>query len=138
MTPDQDDHVEKVRALVSGPLAADAPSSTLRNPAWFFANGRPTPERATLHGQLTAQVWGAWEAPANASVRTPRAVILAGPPGAGKSTVSRRALDKDVGTYLRVDADEFKELLLRQALRDGTYESFIKPDAGVGRVTSDG
>ncbi|GMA33642.1 hypothetical protein GCM10025875_37010 [Litorihabitans aurantiacus] len=63
------------------------------------------------------------------SVRTPRAVVLAGPPGAGKSTVARTALSQGERSYLRVDADEFKELLLRQALSDGTYESFVKPQA---------
>ncbi|GMA33772.1 hypothetical protein GCM10025875_37640 [Litorihabitans aurantiacus] len=59
MSREDHDHVEAIRALVSGgPLAADAPTSTLNNPEWFFPGGMPTPARLRLHRQLSARVWG--------------------------------------------------------------------------------
>lgn len=36
-------------------------------------------------------------------------------------------LDKDA--WLVVDADKFKDKLLREAMNDGSYETFLKPDA---------
>lgn len=56
-------------------------------------------------------------------------IVLAGPPGAGKGFVQGNVLGLDKDAWLVVDADRFKEKLLREALADGSYETFLKPDA---------
>lgn len=39
-----------------------------------------------------------------------------------------KVLGSERDHYLVIDADEFKQLLLHEAQRDGTYETLIKPD----------
>lgn len=53
--------------------------------------------------------------------------MLAGPPGAGKGRVADTVLGADRDQYVNIDADEFKKLLLREAMADGSYEEWIKP-----------
>jgi len=101
----------------------DNPRTTLTNPEWFATPEDPTPSRLDLHDRLLAE----YRASQPDVARDRRAIVLAGPPGAGKSTVLKQALGKSVDTYLRVDPDEFKAKLLRQAVADGSYESTIKP-----------
>ena len=55
--------------------------------------------------------------------------MLAGPPGAGKSTVLADVLGERRGKYLVIDADEFKRSLLREAQTDGSYEQWLMPAA---------
>lgn len=104
-------------------LAPGSPHATVRNPRWFDADGNALAARAVLHRRLLAEYRDAF--PDVKSER--RAVVLAGPPGAGKSSVLRQVLGDEVDSYLRVDPDEFKARLLEQALDDGSYESAIKP-----------
>lgn len=125
-----DPHVVRIRTLCvpGGPLAPKAPTTTVRNPAWFRVgpSGRPEPRavRAQLHEQLLEKEWGEWT-PAQDN-RRPRAVVLAGPPGAGKSTITRQVLGER-HDYLETDADSFKSHLLNQARQDGSLEEWIKP-----------
>lgn len=56
-----------------------------------------------------------------------RALVLAGPPGAGKGGVASAVLGPEREHYVNIDADEFKKLLLREAIKDGSYDSWIKP-----------
>ncbi|QHC64523.1 AAA family ATPase [Rathayibacter festucae] len=56
-----------------------------------------------------------------------RAIVLAGPPGAGKSTVLAEILGEDRDTWLPIDPDDVKRSLLEAALCDGSYEEAIKP-----------
>ncbi len=120
-------HRELVRALMrpGGPLAADSPHATVRNSRWFRARTGFTGERSRLHDQLVTE----HRAAAGDVVADRQAIVLAGPPGAGKSTVLRRELGGDLSHWLVVDADEFKHGLLRAALSDGSYRESIVPPA---------
>ncbi|MFS0700066.1 zeta toxin family protein [Cellulomonas sp. 179-A 4D5 NHS] len=131
MTEQVDDptaaHRETVRALceAGGPLDPTGPSATTANPDWFRGGDvrRPTTQRDALHRRLLAEARA--EHPAARQER--RAIVLAGPPGAGKSTVLRDVIGVDKSAWLTIDADEFKHKLLREALADGSYERFLKP-----------
>lgn len=122
-------HVARHRAALArlsepgGPLAPGSRKATVRNREWFDDDGDPLDERGRLHDRLMEQYLAAFP-----DVRREhKAVVLAGPPGAGKSSVLRQVLGDEVDSYLRVDPDEFKARLLEQALDDGSYESAIKP-----------
>lgn len=126
MTPDElARHVEIVREL-SQPgeaLAPGAANSTTHNSEWW-RDGEPTPARRRIHRELRQSA-----REAQPDVRQDRkAIVLAGPPGAGKSTVLNELLGPDKGAYLIVDADDFKKALLQQAIDDNSYETWIKPD----------
>lgn len=119
-------HRETVRELMSPgrPLAIDSPHRTDAQPRWFNARGERTAERRTLHDRLLAEFRA--EKPDVAADR--QAIVLAGPPGAGKSTVKNAVLGEDESTWLSIDPDHFKGLLLDAAIADGSYEAVIKPD----------
>ncbi|GAB3186272.1 hypothetical protein GCM10027060_26650 [Nesterenkonia halophila] len=110
------------------PLAADAPTATINNPEWFRRDTktgarRTRATRRKLHLQLRREA----RAQAPGVQQDRRAVVLAGPPGAGKSTVLDDVLGADKPKYLRIDADDFKKSLLEQALQDGSFNDSIKP-----------
>lgn len=54
--------------------------------------------------------------------------MLAGPPGAGKSSVLRSVLGDGAGAWMVVDADEFKRGLLHSAIEDGSFDAWLVPD----------
>lgn len=114
------EHRETVRAFsrAGGPLDPDGPNATIANPLWFRGRRvyRPLRERRALHRRLLDEVRA--EHPAARAER--RAIVLAGPPGAGKSTVLRDVLGVDASAWVTIDADEFKKKLLREALADGS------------------
>lgn len=121
-------HLEVVRRLSKpgGSLSVDAPTASVRNPDWFAAVPgnpmAPTLSRDTTHRRLL----DAERAKSRDIEPGRRALVLAGPPGAGKSTVLPQVLaDRD--SYLVIDADEFKRALLQEALNDGSYGSWLKP-----------
>ncbi|WP_431838586.1 zeta toxin family protein [Cellulomonas sp. Y8] len=116
-----------------GPLSADGPNATVNNPAWFRTPRQPRGARGELHDRLVAERRAAFP-----DVKADkRAIVLAGPPGAGKSTVQRAILGERAGEWLVADADEFKHALLAVALEDGSYQDFLMPDA-VRDLVSDG
>lgn len=119
-------HMETVREL-SKPgqaLAPNAATATTNNPAWWV-DGVATPSRQRLHTRLIQEA----RETAPDVERQRRAIVLAGPPGAGKSTVLDDVLGEHRGAYLVVDADEFKRSLLREAQADGSYEQWLMPEA---------
>ncbi|WP_402372993.1 zeta toxin family protein [Isoptericola rhizosphaerae] len=126
-------HRETVRAFskAGGPLDKDGPNATLRNPDWFLDGdvASPTAGRRALWRRLLDEARA--EVP---GVRHEgKAIVLAGPPGAGKGHVQNDVLGLDRSAWLVVDADKFKEKLLREAVADGSYEGFLKPQAVADR-----
>lgn len=49
-------------------------------------------------------------------------------PGVGQGSAKELAAGDDVSRSFNVDADVFKRLQLRQALTDGSYESWLIPE----------
>ena len=124
-----DAHRAIVRALArpGQALAPDGPNATVHNPEWFsYVAGRAIPRsgRAELHDRLIREV-----VESRPGVRFENhAIVLAGPPGAGKSTVLRDEILGDrANGWLTIDADDFKQALLRAAIDDGSYDAFLKP-----------
>lgn len=106
-----------------GPLAVDAPTATVKNPEWFRrgARVRVSPARQIVHRDIRERVLDSFsDVP-----QERRAIVLAGPPGAGKSYKSRQILGGE--KWAVIDPDEFKLALLRQALNDGSFHAWIKP-----------
>ena len=139
MTPDPADaHRSLIESLSAdgGPLSKDTPTATVKNPAWFVErNGRLEIRagRRALHRRLRDET-----REDNPTVKAERrAIILAGPPGAGKGTTLRQERAEVLSSYLVIDADDFKKKLLIEAMRDGTYESTIKPQA-IKELEADG
>lgn len=125
-----DEHRNHVRALAKpgNALSPDSPNATINNPGWFRTAGgvlKPRAARVELHQLLKAAELAKYPL----VKQEKRAFILAGPPGAGKSTQRRELLGDSEDGYLRIDADDFKEALLLHALEDGSYESYIVPKA---------
>ncbi|WP_185038646.1 zeta toxin family protein [Rathayibacter sp. PhB127] len=72
--------------------------------------------------------------------RDREAIFLAGPPGAGKTTALDELLASTRTTaadWRILNADDVKDLLLRRALEDGSYESHLTPP-DVAAVEADG
>lgn len=115
-----------------GPLSVGGRSSSIRNPDWFTeVDGRrmATDMRAELHDRIVEATIGARRpAGRNGSSRRP-AMLVVGPPGAGKSTLSDRHMIDDL---VRIDADDIKRQLLLESCRDGTLESWLTPSAVIG------
>lgn len=128
MTPEEQlHHIGLIRDLSKpgGVLDATGPYSTVKNPEWYQPNGLPTVKRVVMQERLKAEVISR----ATEVRQEGRALVLAGPPGAGKGRVADDVLGDDRAHYVNVDADEFKQLLLREAIADGSYETWIKPEA---------
>lgn len=111
-------------------VAADAdmsptgPYATVSDPTKFVRLGSrylPLPERARLHDELIAEALVG-----RAPEHERRAVVMAGPPGAGKGYVQETQLGGAPG-YLVVDADMFKEALVSHELRSGALDAMTPP-----------
>jgi chloramphenicol 3-O-phosphotransferase len=125
-----DAHRQTVRVFAKpgGPLAADGPNASVNNPRWFtsiMGDRRPSNERRELHQRLIQD--HADQYPQAQAQK--RAIVLAGPPGAGKSHTLGQLLGEDKAHFLLIDADDFKKALLEAALEDGSYVQYLVPDA---------
>lgn len=125
-------HREHLSALSvdGGPLSARSRCATTRNPEWFMqVTKEPTGARRRMHLEVLA-------ADGERTAHVPcerRAIVLAGPPGVGKSTVldavlaERAGVQGDRGNWRELNSDDFKDVLLERAIADGSYERFLKP-----------
>lgn len=121
------DHLGRM-SRPGGSLRSDAATATTANPAWFALGSvaMPTVERVRLHDRILAE----FRAEKEGVLTDRKAIVLAGPPGAGKSTVLGELVQKaggNMGQWRVVDADHFKDMLLREADADGSYDSWIVP-----------
>ena len=111
-----------------GPLTAQSKTATAQNPEWFnVRRGEPRQDRRRLHNEIIAHF-----IESRPQVRRDKkAIVLAGPPGAGKST-AQAALIQQIRSpsehWLPINADDFKDELLQQARQDGSYDSYLMPD----------
>lgn len=127
--PEITEHLKVVEKLnESGEvLANDSPFISVRNPDWFEeteqGEWRAIGQRDALHQRLLGQQL----AEASGAKADRQAVVLAGAPGSGKSSLLGQVLGEQERDYVVIDADEFKELLLREAQDDGSYEDVLKP-----------
>jgi hypothetical protein len=110
-----------------GPLTAKSRNATSQNRDWFnVRREEPRQERRRLHNEIVARF-----IESRPEVRRDKkAIVLAGPPGVGKST-AQDALIQVTGTqkehWLPINADDFKDKLLQRALQDGSYERYLVP-----------
>lgn len=110
--------------------ASSSPYASVNNPQWFEATREPKLDRARFHRQLIEDLI---EATPNAG-QEKRAVVLAGPPGAGKSRIMQDDTyhsgipGYDPDRYISIDADYFKERILTRAANDGSLHRDLKPD----------
>ena len=105
-------------------LAPDALTASTRNASWW-ENGAPTADRLDLHDRLIDL------ARSNAPhVRQEKkALLLAGPPGAGKSVTRDAILGSQRAGFRVIDPDDFKQALLAAAVEDGSFATQIMPQS---------
>lgn len=77
-----------------------------------IAYGVWTPERDAIHRQIVDEIY----ARASDVPNQGRAIIAAGPPGAGKTTTLRDHAGIDLDSYLTLNPDDMKEELARRGL----------------------
>lgn len=128
-----DAHRDRLTELTAddGPLTAAGATATVRNPEWFAMTRtgvQPLAARRDLHRRILDAADAA-----HPDVATDRAaIVLAGPPGAGKST-ALRALLAETGSrpdaWRVINSDDFKDDLLDAALADGSYHRWLVPAA---------
>lgn len=131
MTPDEAD-ARRARfeglSTAGGPLSSRSPQASVSNPQWYGPDGRATPERQEFHQRLLAD----FEAEAPEVPQDRQAVVITGPPGAGKSNV-RDDILKDSGTtpqqWRHIDPDAFRDRLSTAMQQDGTLDQLVPPEA---------
>jgi predicted ABC-type ATPase len=132
MTPaDELDHRrEQFEALstADGPLTPRSPSASVHQPDWYTDQGHATTMRLALHDRLLEE----FRAEAT-EVPTERvAVVITGPPGAGKSSV-RADILRETGTrpeqWRHIDPDAFRDRLLTAEHESGNVRRTVPLEA---------
>ncbi|WP_213571031.1 zeta toxin family protein [Rhodococcus sp. USK13] len=111
-------------SIPGGPLTIDAPHATINDRRYFRRiKGDPVPTGARL--RLHERILADWRA-SRTQVRRDRVLILmAGPPGAGKSTAPAHMVGGRAQGWRHLDADEFKLRLLQAAVEDGSVQQLL-------------
>lgn len=121
-------------------LNPKGPNATINNPDWYTKESEegnlvPTLQREVLQDSIKEKIFGDLKP----SQGTPVGILLAGPPGAGKSTLLKKLFEDEnlanpnitgglkLEDFVVIDADNIKTMLLEQASKDGSLDSFIKP-----------
>lgn len=107
-----------------GPLSQAKSKASLKIGQWY-SRGRPHEAREVVRRQIAAIVNTTGDAPE----ASPTAILMAGPPGAGKTGALREALKiaGHSGPIRRIDADHIKDEFIVASLRDGTFHSLLVP-----------
>lgn len=122
---DKSEHLTALRSLtaVNGPIDADAPTATHQREQ-NYRNGRLTAPRAKLHKQIIREFF----AENDAVIRDRQVLVMAGPPGAGKSSARRERIPEAEEKHWRfIDPDDFKTRLLRKLRDSGEYDDIVPP-----------
>lgn len=122
-------HVAVLRKLTEpgGSIDTEAATATHKNEKYFTSRAGggdplPTRERLRMHKEILTEYFD--EKPD--VIRDRRAIVMAGPPGAGKSSAQRERIPTSEEHLWRiVDADEFKKRLLKKMRTNGQYEQMI-------------
>ncbi|MDJ0004864.1 zeta toxin family protein [Rhodococcus fascians] len=112
--------------MPGGPLNINAPNATVMAKAHFrsvVGEWVPTAARKKIHTALLAR----WRTDSQPPPQERKATLFAGPPAAGKSTLMG-APGTHLGEHRRIDADDFKTLLLEAAVLDGSIWNLL-PEA---------
>lgn len=110
-----------------GPIDATSPAATINNTEWY----RPTtglPRAART--RVLDRILNNYRNSKSNVRREKRAILLAGAPGSGKSTVLGKLLNDQHSTEAEwrvLDADGFKDHLLVQAISDGSIDTHLAP-----------
>ncbi|GCE38833.1 hypothetical protein Rhow_002357 [Rhodococcus wratislaviensis] len=107
-----------------GPLTIDAPHATINDRRYFRRiQGEPVPTRARL--RLHERILADWRASRTQVRRDRMGILMAGPPGAGKSTAQAHLVGERAQGWRHLDADEFKLRLLAAAVADGSLQQLL-------------
>jgi len=124
------DEFEDRRAFLSslsipgGPLTIDAPHATINARRYFRRiDGEPVPTRPRL--RLHERILADWRASRTLVRRDRVSILMAGPPGAGKSTAQTHLVGEHPQGWRHLDADEFKLRLLAAADADGSLQQLL-------------
>ncbi len=125
-------HLQRLRD--SGALSPKGPHASISNPAWFHPQGDPAPDRQELHDAIIDSIIN--DVAPSPIGQQPVAILLAGPPGSGKSSARRALFDAgderitgglNASDFVVIDADNIKEKLLDAADHDGSLRGFLMP-----------
>ncbi|MFE7421123.1 zeta toxin family protein [Rhodococcus sp. NPDC057529] len=127
-TPEVEDRRAFLASLSApgGPLTIDTPHATINDRRYFRRiKGDPIPTRARL--RLHERILTDWRSSRTQVRRDRVSILMAGPPGAGKSAAQAHLVGEHPQGWRHLDADEFKLRLLTATVADGSLQQLL-PD----------